>query len=219
MRDKKIGWQKYEDVLESQLNCPFLQELMGLLQEQEQNLINELLQSGEYEGYEQHEEKVLASSPAVGISEEMLKEASVLASFDCWVGHTNFDITPSVRDALEEIAGVEVLVILTRYRFFIGIGRMFSFRDVRVTIEKEVLSDGYTYEEEKIDSTDSLELVEEIKKSLMDSNHWAIFVFPNGEVDYISADSLEDKAYKETLTLYRHAETITGGFIIKSGDK
>ena len=53
----------------------------------------------------------------------------------------------------------------------------------------------------------------------MDSNHWAIFVFPNGEVDYISADSLEDKAYKETLTLYRHAETITGGFIIKSGDK
>ena len=72
---------------------------------------------------------------------------------------------------------------------------------------------------EKIDSTDSLELVEEIKKSLMDSNHWAIFVFPNGEVDYISADSLEDKAYKETLTLYRHAETITGGFIIKSGDK
>ena len=109
--------------------------------------------------------------------------------------------------------------ILTRYRFFIGIGRMFSFRDVRVTIEKEVLSDGYTYEEEKIDSTDSLELVEEIKKSLMDSNHWAIFVFPNGEVDYISADSLEDKAYKETLTLYRHAETITGGFIIKSGDK
>lgn len=139
--------------------------------------------------------------------------------FDCWVGHTNFDITPSVRDALEEIAGVEVLVILTRYRFFIGIGRMFSFRDVRVTIEKEVLSDGYTYEEEKIDSTDSLELVEEIKKSLMDSNHWAIFVFPNGEVDYISADSLEDKTYKETLTLYRHAETITGGFIIKSGDK
>ena len=139
MRDKKIGWQKYEDVLESQLNCPFLQELMGLLQEQEQNLINELLQSGEYEGYEQHEEKVLASSPAGGISEEMLKEASVLASFDCWVGHTNFDITPSIKDKIEKTKGVEVLKIQSRYRFFVGVGKMFDFKQVRKNIEDELI--------------------------------------------------------------------------------
>jgi|TARA_B100001094_G_scaffold252945_1_gene251146 hypothetical protein len=139
MRDKKIGWQKYEDVLESQLNCPFLQELMGLLQEQEQNLINELLQSGDYEGYEQNEEKVLASSASVGISEDMLKEASVLASFDCWVGHTNFDITPSIKDKLEKTTGIEVLKIQSRYRFFVGVGKMFDFKQVRKNIEDELI--------------------------------------------------------------------------------
>jgi len=139
--------------------------------------------------------------------------------FDCWIGHANFDITPSVRDALEEIAGVEVLVILTRYRFFIGIGRMFNFRDVRVTIEKEILSDGYSGPEGEIDSSHATELVEEIKQSLVGYNHWAIFVFPNGEVDYISADNPEDKHYKDTLALYRNAKIITGGLLIKSDDK
>jgi hypothetical protein len=139
--------------------------------------------------------------------------------FDCWLGHANFDITPSVRDALEEIPGVEVLIILTRYRFFIGIGRMFNFRDVRVIIEKEILRDGDLDPEAQIDSTHATELVEEIKQSLVDYNHWAIFVFPNGEVDYVSADTAEDKLYKETLTLYRNAKLITGGLIIKSDDK
>tara|TARA_R110000824_G_scaffold77249_1_gene195443 strand:+ start:11400 stop:12050 length:651 start_codon:yes stop_codon:yes gene_type:complete len=139
--------------------------------------------------------------------------------FDCWLGHSNFDITASVRDALEEIPGVEVLVILTRYRFFIGIGRMFSFRDVRVTIEKEILRDSHAYPEEQLDSPHATELVEKIKQSLIDYNHWAIFVFPNGEVDYVSADTPEDKLYKETLTLYRNAKLLTGGLIIKSDDK
>lgn len=139
--------------------------------------------------------------------------------FDCWVGHSNFDITPSVRDALEEIPGVEVLIILTRYRFFIGIGRMFSFRDVRVTIEKEILRDGHLDPETQIDSTHATKLVEEIKQSLVDYDYWAIFVFPNGEVDYVSADTAEDQLYKETLTLYRNAKLITGGLIIKSDDR
>ena len=139
--------------------------------------------------------------------------------FDCWIGHANFDITPSVRDALEEIPGVEVLVILTRYRFFLGVGRMFNFRDVRVTIEKDILSDGYAGLQDELDSSHATKLVEDIKESLSAENHWAIFVFPNGEVDFISADSSEDKLYKETLTLYRNAKIITGGLIIKSDDK
>jgi len=68
-----------------------------------------------------------------------LKEASVLASFDCWVGHTNFDITPSIKDKLEKTTGIEVLKIQSRYRFFVGVGKMFDFKQVRKNIEDELI--------------------------------------------------------------------------------
>ena len=138
--------------------------------------------------------------------------------FDCWIGHANFDITPSVRNSLEEIPGVEVLVILTRYRFFIGIGRMFHFRDVRVNIEKFILSSGKVGQEEVVDSPTVVQIVDEVKQRLEGKSYWAIFVFPNGEVDYVSADNDEDKTFKETLTMYRNARSITGGLIIQSDD-
>ena len=58
--------------------------------------------------------------------------------FDFWMGHTTFDITPEVRDSLKVAYGVEVLHLITRYRFIIAIGKAFNFRDVRVNIEKEL---------------------------------------------------------------------------------
>ena len=60
----------------------------------------------------------------------------MLTSFDCWVGHTNFDITPTVKKTISEIKGVEVLKVTSRYRFFIGVGKMFKFTNVRSDIEK-----------------------------------------------------------------------------------
>ena len=76
----------------------------------------------------------MTPSPAassVAISKEMIEEASVIANFDCWVGHANFDITPSVKSGIEKTAGVELLKVQSRYRFFIGVGRMFRFGEVR----------------------------------------------------------------------------------------
>ena len=36
---------------------------------------------------------------------------------------------------LEKVRGVEVLKICSRYRFFLGVGQMFNFSDVRKEIE------------------------------------------------------------------------------------
>tara|TARA_R100000406_G_scaffold7987_1_gene5419 strand:+ start:6446 stop:6877 length:432 start_codon:yes stop_codon:yes gene_type:complete len=139
-KNKKIGWQKYEDVLESQLHSPFVQEVMLQLQEQEQAIIKDLIETGDYEEMEkEYTDVVPMHSPAVQISEDLLKEAAVLSSFDCWIGHSNFDITESIKNKLEKTSGVEVLKIQSRYRFFIGVGRMFEFQDVRKNIEKTLL--------------------------------------------------------------------------------
>ena len=131
--------------------------------------------------------------------------------FDCWLGYTAFDITQEVQDAIEKIPGVEVLMVLTRYRFFLGIGKLFSFRDVRVNIEKHICPSAEHHEQ----TSDSINL---LKQDLSSHKHWAIFVFPNGELDCISSDSANDKLFKATLLLYKNAKLISGGVLLQSDD-
>jgi hypothetical protein len=140
IKKKKIGWQKYEDVLENQLHSPFVQDVMLQLQEQEQAIIRDLIETGDYEEMQQeYGETMSVQTPAVQVSEDLLKEAAVLSSFDCWIGHSNFNITETIKNELEKTSGVEVLKIQSRYRFFIGVGRMFDFQDVRKEIESSLL--------------------------------------------------------------------------------
>ena len=73
---------------------------------------------------------------------ELSNEITLAASFDCWLGHTNFNLTEEIKDNLNKVDGVEVLKICSRYRFFVGIGKMFEFSDVRETIEKNILNKG-----------------------------------------------------------------------------
>ena len=75
------------------------------------------------------------------ITPDMIEDVSVLANYECWVAHTNFDITHRIKAKLDTVPGVEILRVLSRYRFFIGVGQMFDFQDVRFDIEKELIGD------------------------------------------------------------------------------
>ena len=130
---KKIGWQKYEDVLERQLTSPFFQQVLKNITE------------GAEERFEEEEEEYYQSTGEslddplllpIPVSEDLSNQIAMLSSFDCWVGHTNFDITPSVKKTISETKGIEVLKVTSRYRFFIGVGKMFKFTNVRSDIEK-----------------------------------------------------------------------------------
>lgn len=50
--------------------------------------------------------------------------------FNFWVGHTNFNITPTVAELIEKTNGVETLDIFTRYRFRISVGKAFDDSEV-----------------------------------------------------------------------------------------
>jgi len=67
---------------------------------------------------------------------------SLMSRFDCWIGHTNFNLTNTIKNKLNEVDGIEVLNVMSRYRFFIGIGKMFKFSDVRKQIEETIASEG-----------------------------------------------------------------------------
>ena len=132
----KIGWQKYEDLIEQQMSSPLIDLLVSKMKESMQE------DAGEEDYYKQEEaqEDTQNNLSLFPISQQIIDDIAILSNFDCWMGHTNFDITPEIKDKLNKIRGIELLKICSRYRFFVGIGRMFNFKDVRKVIDEEITS-------------------------------------------------------------------------------
>ena len=131
--DKKIGWQKYEDVIQTEMYSPLASMIL-----------EELSPAGVEE--DEYEEEELHETESLIVPKNFYETVSLMSRFDCWIGHTNFNITNSIKNKLNEVDGIEVLNIISRYRFFIGVGKMFEFTEVRKDIEKTILSKGETIE-------------------------------------------------------------------------
>ena len=134
---RKIGWQKYEDVLVSQLESPLIDQILSSVAGHE-------LQEDDFES----QELQLQEQTLVPVDEKMMENIYLASNFDCWMGHTNFNITKEVMDKLNKMEGVEILKICSRYRFFMGIGRMFDFNKVRQDIEDIFLKGTQNVEQE-----------------------------------------------------------------------
>jgi len=136
--ERKIGWQTYQDLIEKQINSPMLDMLLSSLSDK---LTDSM--SDETEGYQDQEQvdQMLETGPMLPISNQLIEDMAMLSNYDCWIGHCNFDITPEVRDLLDQCPGVEVLKVISRYRFFIGVGKMFDFKDVRKHIDRHVINE------------------------------------------------------------------------------
>ena len=135
---KEIGWQKYEMLLEEQVTSPFLSELL-------KHTMNSLSGAEEKEESEPSYEDMVEDGEeevdpmVLPINAKLIEDALLVTNFDCWIAHTNFDITEKIKKTLDSIAGVEILKVMSRYRFFIGVGKMFKFQHVRSVIEEKLL--------------------------------------------------------------------------------
>ena len=131
---KHISWEKWRD--------PFKDDENGFVLP-EQNLNEEDEAEDELDDFLGEEGIEIMPSPIKVIVTHMglipLMEHSLPGRvFKFWTGHTNFDITQSVAKKIEDISGVETLSILTRYRFRIGIGKMFQDRDVMHKVQMAI---------------------------------------------------------------------------------
>lgn len=129
---KKIGWQKYEDLIEEQMDSPLLNMLTQKMQSSNLDL------DGDFDDLSKEDMEALSAFQQqimIPVDNKLIENITLAQSFDCWMGHTNFNITKEIKDKLNRTEGIEVLKICSRYRFFIGVGRMFDFADVRKTIE------------------------------------------------------------------------------------
>lgn len=140
---KKIGWQKYEDYIEKQLSSPALMNIIQSLMTMHRGVSEDDDEEEEDDDYTDDDDKsdLKILTPFLPLTNQLMEDISTLSSFDCWIGHTNFDITPQTKNILDSIPGIEFLKIYSRYRFFIGIGKMFDFAEVRKSIEDSLIGE------------------------------------------------------------------------------
>ncbi len=141
--NNKIGWQKYEDLLHDQIDSPLLDSLY-------KKFMDAAVDDDEDEGYQDSQDGQ-QRQPTMPIDERLMDNISLANNFECWMGHTNFNITEEVKEKLKKTTGVEVLKICSRYRFFVGIGKMFDFTEVRANIDKHLENQGTIIEPEQKD--------------------------------------------------------------------
>ena len=136
--------------------------------------------------------------------------------FEFRMGHTNFDITPSVMEQIQEVPGVEVLHVSTRYRFIIATGKLFDFSEVRLAIEREICGKHKAhFLIDEINNDTIKEKVLTIHEELKKNKFWVIYVFPNGSVEYDFTDEMSEEFYKKEVLL-TYANQISGGILITS---
>ena len=119
---------------------------------------------------------------------------------------------------IEKAEGVELLAILGRYRFFVGIGKLFTFNGwdgIRIKIENTLT--GMPEEDSRI-CEETHEIIETIKTQVQLEKYWAIFVFPNVEYDYVSSNNMDEDFIKK-LSIFKLARDFSGGIIVSSEEQ
>jgi len=133
--------------------------------------------------------------------------------WDCWIAHTNFPITGNIANILNnDIDGIEVLKIMGKYSFFIGVAKLFDIRDVREKINEKICS----YTELEIFSNDEVqETVNLLKNQLKENKYWSILVYPEGKIEYVVANEINVE-YLDALSSLVDKKNNFGGIILRS---
>ena len=161
MPPKKIAWENWKEKVD--YSPPEINEPDETLEEDVDGLEKSLLSAMEIP-------RLVQTPLGIFHYEDKLKPSE---KFDCWIGYTNFDITGNVRDIIESVDGVEALEIMSRYTFFLGVGKMFKFRDVRTRIEENIFQDQELLEiqeENILENDDIIRSIEIIKEQLSSEN-------------------------------------------------
>ena len=201
MPSKKIAWENWKEKVDY---SPPENKLEEAVEEDEDAIEKSLLSAMEIP-------RLVQTPLGIFHYEDKLKPSE---KFDCWIGYTNFDITQNISDLIECVDGVEALEVMSRYTFFLGVGKMFNFRDVRLGIESLILEPEYPEDTLTIlDSDEIIRSVEIIKEQLSSEKHWAIFVSNEGDIDYAKTDNKNDEQFLKTVLFFEETKQSIGGII------
>lgn len=80
-----------------------------------------------YGGQESSSHKIIVS-----------QDSQMLQTLNLWIGHCNVGITNKLVELIENVDGVETLDIISKYRFRVGIGKLFEEKKVKTTISDTI---------------------------------------------------------------------------------
>ena len=199
--NRKIAWEKWDDdLLEEEMTEKIRVE------DEDEELTDDALEL-------MSKIPKLVSTP-LGVF-QLHDKMNPMRQYECWMGHTNFDITHQIQKQVEKIDGIELLSVISRYRFFLGVAKMFDFRNVRIDIESLLNCNQPDSSSSSEDDDFTVEeTVQIIKEIISNDKHWAIFIDPEGRVDYASTNIDHDISFLEKLRLYKKLFNRKGGKIL-----
>lgn len=143
-------------------------------------------------------------------------------SFDFWILHTNFNITPKIAEQIEAIDGIETIEVYTRYRLRIGIPNsgLFCSEKIKEKIENTLcgLSDEKIAETfVGVDKGVFDRVIDKCKKLNEKFENWSLWMLPNGNIEAIGSDEYDD-LYKKKVEVFIFGHQMIGGRVITSSD-
>lgn len=128
MSKRFVKWEKFENVIsEGVLN--FKRILATKMPELE-------TEHSQFDDYaDDDDEEDYMPMIRVPITPDLLSSVKLSSSFNCWYLHTSFPIRESTIDQLDNARGIEMVKVVSRYRYLIAIGQAFELKDVRQEIE------------------------------------------------------------------------------------
>jgi hypothetical protein len=124
-------------------------------------------------------------------------------TWNFWMAHTNFDVDGPAVDVVKRVAGVEVLDVYTRYRFRVGVGKVFAEEVVKERIER-ALNVG-----PRPGAVGRVALM----KTLLEKKggHWAILQMKDGRVEVLRDNDLR-AVRREADLLADDAESVVASW-------
>ena len=181
MKKNKFVWEKWHNPVEEELNS---YNSMFMMPE-------EIEPEDELEGAAEIIAPTIINRFPLDLINALHEKNRTLNSFDFWTLHTNFDITPRVKDIIEKTDGVETVDVLTRYRVRIGftISGVFDNSAVRQNIQRALsntddsddnpMDDSLSSVIRSFDEDKYLE-IDSIKKELSKTGEsWIMYILPN----------------------------------------
>ena len=212
---RKIAWEKFTPISDGNSNPPDeekdLDEDSEEFDEEQEGLVNLI-------NLEEVLSKRKVKTP-FGYY-DLNDDFSPYNMFECWIGHTNFRLTKSDFNILNsKIEGIGCLKILSPYRFFIGIEKMFTFPAVRIQIQKDLcnnleIQDDINVLNNNVDYTINMVIskINDALFSIRDSEKWAVFISRDGNVETIKNSEFEsDIEYQNKL---KNLKSLKNGNII-----
>lgn len=175
---KKINWESWNAIEE---------DIVAKINEKRNIEPPELI-------FDERPESQILEFPPSPIFETPFGSYNVDSSFkpssrwECWIGHTNFNVSANVVNVINKTEGVESVVVMGRYTFCVAIKKqLFNSREVRDNIQDLLCINSLS--------------IQEIKQKLNEYKYWSLLIHNDGRTDFVYSndDNSEFNNLKQKL--------------------